>query len=68
MPQQAQPPEAWPERDPALDDVFDRRKVSALRIGVVAVEVAAEHQPALVRLADVEVAGAERQHAIDQRA
>ena len=67
VPQNAQSPEARPKRDAALDDVFDGRKVSALSIGIVAIEVAAEDQAALIGLADVEVAGTECHDAIDGR-
>ena len=52
---------------PSLADVLDHRQIAALRIGVVAVEIAAEHQPALVRLGDVEVPGAEGDDAVDHR-
>jgi hypothetical protein len=38
-------------------DVLDDRQVAALGVGIVAVEVAAEDEAALVGLADVEVAG-----------
>ena len=55
------------ERHRPLEHVLDDRQVAALRIRVVAVDVAAEHQPALVRLADVEVPGAEGDDVVDQR-
>jgi hypothetical protein len=54
--QDAQPPEAGPQRDAALDNVLNGGKISALRIGVVAVDIAAENEAALVGLADVESA------------
>src|SRR3546814_11642413 len=49
------------------DDVLHDRQVAALGIGVVAVDVAAEHQAALVGLRDVEVAGAEGDDGVDER-
>ena len=66
-PQQPQPPDHRHQRHAALAHVLDRRQVAALGVGVVAVDVAAEHQPALVGLADVEVAGAEGDDVVDQR-
>ena len=47
------------QRHAALAHVLDRRQVAALGVGVVAVDVAAEDQAALVGLADVEMPGAE---------
>ena len=47
------------QRHAALADILDHRQVAALGVGVVAVDVAAEDEAALVRLADVEMPGAE---------
>ena len=58
--QQPQPAEHRHQRHAALAHVLDGRQVAALGVGIVAVDVAAEHQPALVGLADVEMPGAER--------
>ena len=55
------------QRHAAFADVLDGGEVAALRIAVVAVDVAAEHETALVRLADVEVPCAEGDDARDQR-
>ena len=54
----AKPADHRHDRHSALADIFHNRHVSALGIGIVAVYVAAEDQAALVRLADIEVAGA----------
>ena len=67
MPQHAQPRERRDHRDGRAHQVLDDRQVAALGIGVVAVEVAAEDEPALVRLADVEVPGAISDDAGDER-
>ena len=48
-----------------LDHMLDHRQIAAPRIGIVAVDVAAEDQAALVRLRDVEMAGAEGDDAVD---
>ena len=45
---EAHPADHRHQRHAALADVLDHRQVPALRIGVVAVDIAAEHQPALV--------------------
>ena len=42
-------------------------KVAALCVGIVALDVAAEYEPAFVGLADVEMAGAESHHDVDDR-
>ena len=54
-------------RHAALADVFDDRKISALGIAVVAVDIAAEHQAAFVGLAHVEMSGSEGDDAGNQR-
>src|ERR1035438_1491298 len=54
------------ERHAALANVLDRRQVAAARIAVVAVDIAAKNQTALVGLADIEVSGAEGDNAGDQ--
>ena len=46
---------------------FDHRQVAALGVGVVAVNVAAKDQTALVGLADIKVPGAKGHHPVDQR-
>ena len=56
-------PERRHQRHAALADVLYGGQVATLRVGVVAVEVAAEHQAALVRLAHVEMPGAEGHNA-----
>ena len=61
------PREIGEERKPALGHILDHRQIAALGVGIVAVEIAAEHEAAFVRLADIEMAGAERHHMIDQR-
>ena len=55
------------QRHAALADILDHRQVAALGVGIVAVDIAAEDQPALVGLADIEMAGAEGHDAVDQR-
>ena len=50
-----------------IPHVFDDGKIAALRIGIVAVDVAAKHEAALVGLADIEMAGAESDDGVDQR-
>ena len=47
--------------------VLDQRQAAALGIRVVAVEIAAQHQPALVGLADVEMRRAVGDDAVDHR-
>src|SRR5258706_108706 len=54
------------QRHAFLEHVLDRREIAALRIGVVAVEIAAEDEAPLVRLADIEVSSAESDDARDQ--
>ena len=58
--QQAHAAERRHQCHAALDHIFDHRQVAALRIGVVHVQIAAKDQPALVRLAAIEVAGTVR--------
>src|SRR5439155_13086600 len=60
-------PEPGPDRHAAFHHVLDDRQVAAPCIGVIAIDVAAEHEPTLVGLADVEMPGAERDYAIDCR-
>ena len=55
------------QRHARLHHVLDHRQVPPRGVGVVEVEVAAEHQPALVRLADVEMPHPEGHHARDHR-
>ena len=62
-----EPREIGEERKPALGHVLDHRQIAALGVGIVAVDIAAEHEAAFVRLADIEMACAERHHMIDQR-
>src|SRR5262249_52732861 len=42
------------------------RQIAALGVGIVALDVAAEHEPALIRLTDIEMARAEGHHHVDQ--
>ena len=53
---------------PRLDHMLDRRQVAAPGIGVVAVDIAAEDEAALVGLRDVEMAHAEGDDHVDDRA
>ena len=48
--------------------MLDHRQIAALRIGVVAVEIAAHDDLALVGLADVEMPGAERHDGVEDAA
>ena len=50
-----------------MHDVFERRQVAALAVRVVAVDVAAQHEFAFVRLADVEVHCARRDDRVEHR-
>src|SRR3984885_3512807 len=54
------------QRHAALANVLDGGQIAAARIAVVAVDVTAKNQTALVGLADVEVSGAEGDDAGDQ--
>ena len=45
----------------------DHRQIAALRIAVVAVDITAEHQPAFVGLADIEMPSAEGNNAGNHR-
>ena len=65
LPENAQARERRHHRDRRAHQVLDQRKIAALRIGIVAVEVAAEYEAALVGLADVEMASPERRNAVD---
>ena len=47
------------QRQPPSHHILDHRQVAALGVGIVAVDIAAEDQPALVGLADIEMPGAE---------
>lgn len=49
-----------------LTQMFDQRQVAALGIGIVAVQIAAEDQAALVRLADIEMSGPEGDDPVDE--
>ena len=55
------------QRHAAFADVLDGREIAALGVGIVAVDIAAEDEAALVRLADVEMPGAEGDDAGDDR-
>src|SRR5882757_2532708 len=65
--QHAYPADRRHQRHAALTDVFDGREVAALGVGVVAVDIAAEHQAALVGLADIEVPRPEGDDAGNER-
>ena len=65
-PQDARAADRRHQRHAALADILDRGQIAALRVAVVAVDIAAEHQAALVGLADVEMTGAERDDAGDR--
>src|ERR1700728_5049379 len=65
LPENAQARERRHHRDRRAHQVLDQRKIAALRIGIVAVEVAAEYEAALVGLADVEMASPECRDAVD---
>src|SRR5690606_5520693 len=56
--EQLDPGKMGEEGETGRDDILDDRQVSTLCVGVVAIEVTAKDQAALVRLADVEVVGA----------
>ena len=47
--------------------MLDHGQIAALGIGVPAIQPAAEHKTALVRLADIEMPGPEGDHAVHQR-
>src|SRR5579864_3172480 len=61
--QYADTADQWHQGHAGFTGVLDRAEVAALGIGVVAVDIAAEHQSALVRLADIEMTGAIGDHA-----
>src|SRR5690349_24352716 len=54
MPQQAHAADEGHQRDGAFGDALDLRELAALGIGVEAVDMAAEDQPAFVRLREIE--------------
>ena len=67
MAQHAQAPDIGEHGDRLLHHLLDHRQIAALRIGIIAVDVAAEDEAALVRLADVEMPRAEGDDGVDQR-
>ena len=69
-PQRAQDADTGERRDHCtrrLRDMLDRRQIAALRIGIVAVDIAAEDKAALVGLGDIEMSGAEGDDMVDER-
>ncbi len=65
MAQHAHAAERGDERDALLHHVLDGRQIAALGVGVVAVDIAAEDEAALVGLADVEMPRAEGDDLVD---
>ncbi len=63
----AHAPDCRHQRHAAFTDVLDSRQVAALGVGIVAVDVAAEHQAALVGLADIEMPRPEGDDARNER-
>src|SRR5258708_35856330 len=64
-PEQACAPEHRHDGHAALANVLNRGKISAAGIAVVAVDIAAEDKPTLVRLADIEMTCTKSYHARD---
>src|SRR5262249_6345836 len=64
--QDAQAPDQRHERHAPLAHIFDDRQIPTLGVGIVALDVAAEHEPALIRLTDIEMTRAEGHHHVDQ--
>ena len=65
--QHSDPPDHRHQGHTTFAHVLDNRQVAPLGVGIVAVDIATEHQSTLVRLADVEMACAERYHAGNER-
>src|SRR5262245_53140180 len=67
MPDKPQPRNAWHQCHRAFGNRLDLRELAALGIGVEAVNMAAEDEPALIGLREIEELGAEGKNMIDKR-